>query len=127
MAVAGWPAHAVEFYRLLSVTQNINYLQLDRGRTVDVRDGDAMENVNGPFDELAHMVDVRRVNSKHHRGRMNIPEVGLFVWRLKAYSVTMTPAYCYEEVSPNCLSVQRAGQRCPDLHQSPARTRIPGL
>ena len=101
-AVAGWPAHAVEFYRLLGVTQNINYLHLDRGRTVDVRDGDAMDNLNGPFDELAHTVDVRRVNSKHHRGRLNIPEVGVFVWRLKAYSVTQTPAYCHEEVSPNC-------------------------
>ena len=29
-AVGGWPAHAVEFYRLLGVTQNINYLHLDR-------------------------------------------------------------------------------------------------
>jgi hypothetical protein len=101
-AVAGWPAHAVEFYRLLGVTQNINYLRLDRGQTVDVRDGDALENINGPFDELAHTVDIRRINSSHHRGRMNIPEVGVFVWRLKVYSVTKTAAYCYEEVSPNC-------------------------
>ncbi|MFI5456619.1 MAG: hypothetical protein ACHRXM_14315 [Isosphaerales bacterium] len=118
MAVAGWPAHAVEFYRLLSVTQNINYLQLDRGQTVDVRDGDAMENVNGPFDELAHMVDVRRINSKHHRGRLNIPEVGLFVWRLKAYSVTNTPAYCFEEVSPNCFLFSVLGNDSP-LYTNP--------
>jgi hypothetical protein len=102
MSVAGWPAHAVEFYRLLGVTQNINYLHLDRGQTVDVRDGDALEHVDGPFDELAHTVDVRRVNSNHFRGRANIPEVGVFVWRLKAYSVTRTPAYCYEEESPYC-------------------------
>lgn len=102
MAVAGWPAHAVEFYRLLGVTQNINYLHLDRGRTVDVRDGDALEYINGPFDELAHTVDVRRINSHRAHGRANIPEVGVFVWRLKAYSVTRTPAYCYEEESPNC-------------------------
>src|SRR5579863_2348579 len=27
--VAGWPALAVEFYRLLGVTQNINFLHLD--------------------------------------------------------------------------------------------------
>lgn len=102
MSVAGWPAHAVEFYRLLGVTQNIKYLHLDRGRTVDVRDGSAMDDIDGPFDELAHTVDVRRVNSKHRRGTANIPEVGIFVWRLKAYSVTQTPAYCYEEESPNC-------------------------
>jgi hypothetical protein len=102
-AVGGWPAHAVEFYRLLGMTQNINYLHLDRGRTADVRDADAMENIDGPFDELGHTVDIRRVNSKHHRGRLDIAEVGLFVWRLKAYSVTQTPAYCDEEISPNCF------------------------
>src|ERR1700733_12363247 len=39
MSVAGWPAQAVEFYRRLGVTQNINYLHLDRGRTADLRDG----------------------------------------------------------------------------------------
>jgi hypothetical protein len=102
-AAGGWPAHAVEFYRLLGVTQNINYLQLDRGQTVDVRDGDAMDGINGSFDELAHTVDVRRVNSQHDRGRFNITDVGVFVWRLNTYSVTQTPAYCYEEVAPNCF------------------------
>jgi hypothetical protein len=101
-AVGGWPAHAVESYRLLGVTQNIDYLHLHRGRTVDVRDGDALENIGGPFEELARTVDVRRVDSKHRRGRANIPDVGVYVWRLKAYSVTKTPAYCFEEESPNC-------------------------
>jgi hypothetical protein len=101
-SVAGWPAHAVEFFRLLGVTQNINYTHLYRGRTVDVRNGDALSNLNGPFDETGHTVDVRRVNSTHHRGRFNIPEVGIFVWRIKAFSVTQAPAYVYEEESPNC-------------------------
>ncbi len=44
-AVAGWPGRAVEFYRLLSFTQNINYLRIDRGRTVDLRDGDALDDL----------------------------------------------------------------------------------
>jgi hypothetical protein len=112
-AVAGWPARAVEFYRLLGVTQNIDYLHLDRGRTVDLRDGDALENLNGPFDEVGHMVDVRRVNSRHFPGRGNIPEVGVFVWRLKAYSVTQTPAYCFEEESPNCYLFSVLGNDTP--------------
>jgi hypothetical protein len=101
-AIAGWPARAVEFYRLLSVTQNIDCLHLDRGFNADLRDGDAMENIATAFDETTRNVDVRRVNSHHFPGYPNIPEVGLFVWRLKAYSVTQTPAYCFEEESPNC-------------------------
>jgi len=101
-AVAGWPARAVEFYRLLSVTQNLNYLHLDRGRTGELRDGDALDVLGSAFDEMAHTADLRRVNSIHFPGRGNIPEVGVFVWRLKAYSVTETTAYHYEEESPNC-------------------------
>ncbi len=112
-AVAGWPARAVEFYRLLGVAQALNHLHLDRGRTVDLRNGDALERLNGPFDELAHTIDVRRINSHRDPGRYNIPSVGVFVWRLKAYSVTRTPAYCFEEVAPNCYLFSVLGNDTP--------------
>ena len=108
-AIAGWPAKAVEFYRLLAWTQNIDYLHMDRGRTVDVRDGDALHAIGTAFDELAHSVDVRRVNSARSRGTMNIPEVGVFVWRLGAYTVTQAPAYNYDEESPNCFLFSALG------------------
>jgi hypothetical protein len=113
LAVAGWPARAVEFYRLLGVTQNIDYLHLDRGRTVELRDGDALDYLDGPFDELAHTADVRCVNSMHGQGAPNIPGVGLFIWRLKVYSVTRTPAYCFEEESPNCYLFSVLGNDTP--------------
>jgi hypothetical protein len=100
--VAGWPARAVEFYRRLAVAQSINHRRLDRGRTVDLRDGDALDRLDGPFDDLAHIVDVRRIISKRTLGRYNIPSVGVFVWRLRSYPVTQTPAYCFEEHGPNC-------------------------
>src|SRR6266850_8023391 len=94
--VTGWPARAVEFYQLLTVAQHVNHLHLDRGRTVDLRAGDALDRIGGPFDELAHHVDVRRINSRRTRGRYNIPSVGLFLWRLKEYSITKAPAYHLE-------------------------------
>jgi hypothetical protein len=103
--VAGWPARAVEFYTLLAWTQNLNHLHLDRARTVDVRNGDAFELRASPFDTLAHTADLRGINSFGTSGRYNIPAVGLFVWRLKTYSVSKvpsgyaseTPALCVEE------------------------------
>ncbi len=95
-SAAGWPARAVEFYRLLRVAQHINYLHLERGRTVDLRQGDSLERLDGPFDELAHTVDVRRINSHRTLGRYNIPSLGVYVWRLKSYSVTKAPAYCMD-------------------------------
>jgi len=98
--VAGWLARAVEFYRLLGWTQNINSLHFKRGRTVDVRNGDALDRLGGPFDESAHTVDVRRIISHRTRGRYNIPSVGLFIWRLKVYSVTKTRARQQEDRAP---------------------------
>ena len=67
------------------------------------------DDLDGPFDRIAHNVDVRRVNSHHFPGHGNIPELGLFVWRLKTYTVTLTPAYCYEEQSPNCFLFSALG------------------
>jgi hypothetical protein len=117
-AVAGWPARAVEFYRLLGFTQNINYLHLDRGTTVDVRDGDALDELGGPFEELAHTVDIRAINARHFPERYNIPEVGAFVWRLQTFSVTQAPAYCLEEESPNCYLFSVLGNDAPLYNRS---------
>lgn len=95
--VADWPGRAVEFYKLLSWMQPLNHQRLDRGRTVDLRDGLALEYLDGPFDRIAHTVDVRRIRSTRTAGRYNIPSVGLFAWRLKVYSRTREPAYALEE------------------------------
>jgi hypothetical protein len=93
---AGWPARAVEYFKLLDVFQNINQLRLDRGRSVDLHDLDTLDLVDRPFDASAHTVDVRRINSHRTRGRYNIPSVGLFVWRLRSYSITRAPAHCVD-------------------------------
>lgn len=111
--VAGWPARAVEFYRLLGWTQAVNHVRLDYGRTVDLRHGHALNLIDSPFEEVAHTVDVRRINSHHSQGRHNIPHVGLFVWRLKSYPASNTPAYCLEEVSPRCYTFSVLGNDTP--------------
>ncbi len=107
--VARWPARAVEFFQLLGVTQSLNHLRLERGRTVDLRNGDALSRLNGPFDEIAHTVDVRRPNSHRTLGRYNVPSVGLFIWRLQAYSVTRTPAYFLEGSNIEAFSFSLLG------------------
>jgi hypothetical protein len=111
--VAGWPARAVEFYRLLGWTQALNHLRLERGQTANIRSPERMDRLDGPFDDLAHTVDVRRINSHRSLGWHNIPSVGLFVWRLRAYSVTQTPAYCLEQVGPHCYTFSVLGNAAP--------------
>jgi hypothetical protein len=111
--VANYPGRAVEFYKLLAYVQPLNHLRLERGRSVDVRDMNRLDLLNSPFDNLAHTVDVRRIQSRYQQGRYNIPSVGLFVWRLKTYSVTNAPATCLEQVGPNCFAFSVLGNDAP--------------
>ena len=111
--VAGWPARAVEFFKLLGWAQHIDHLHLDRHRTANLRDMDALDRLGGPFESITRSVDVRRIDSARTRGRSNIPSVGVFVWRLKSHSVTATPAYCAEEAGPHCFTFSVLGQDAP--------------
>ena len=99
--VAAWPARAVESYRLLGWNQHLAHLHLDRGRTVDLRDVDALVTLGGPFDRLAHRVDVREVGAERPRtqGLWNIPSVAVHVWRLGSYPITRAPARAVDSLS----------------------------
>jgi hypothetical protein len=96
--VAGWPARAVEFDRLTAQTQYVPVPRPRRGRLVDLRRGDDLDRLGGPFDTVARRPDVRRPNSRRSEGRFNLPSVGVFVWRLRPYSVTQAPAHCVDHV-----------------------------
>jgi hypothetical protein len=88
--VTGWDARAVEFFELLATTQYLNHLRPKNVRTPDLRDLPALELLDTPFDTIAHTAEVRHIASG--RGKYNIPNIGLFVWRLQAYPLTLSPA-----------------------------------
>lgn len=94
--VTGWPARAVEFFQLLATTQHMNHVRRENLSFVGVRDAARLEWLGTAFErlepdaDLPHTADVRRIAGA--RGRYNIPNVGLFVWRLRAYSLTRSPA-----------------------------------
>ncbi|MEU5536811.1 hypothetical protein [Streptomyces sp. NPDC020362] len=98
--VADWPARAVELSRHVAHTQPVKLYGTgrrgDRGRLLDLRDGSALALAGGPFEETARTVDVRRANSVRKQGGWTPAGVGLFVWRLKPYSLTASPAYCID-------------------------------
>ncbi|MFD0346183.1 hypothetical protein ACFQ0M_09125 [Kitasatospora aburaviensis] len=107
--VAGLPGHAVEAYRLLARHQQLNHQQADRGRTADLRAGTMLDRLGGPFDALAHTVDVRRPGSHRTAGLHNIPGVGLYVPRLRAYPVTHSQAGQVERVGRWAFTFDPAG------------------
>ncbi|MFE6802187.1 hypothetical protein ACFVEN_10930 [Streptomyces sp. NPDC057681] len=97
--VAGWPARAVELSRLVAHHQSVKLYRdtpAERGRLLDLRDGSALALAGGPFDSTARTVDIRRADSSRKQGGRTPAGVGLFVWRLKAYSLTSSPAYCID-------------------------------
>lgn len=88
--VTGWPASAVEFFTRLIWSQNMNHIRAGDAATVDLRDWKAIERLDSAFESNDHVVDVRRIATG--RGKYNIPNVGIFLWRLQAYSLTASPA-----------------------------------
>ncbi len=89
--VTGWPAHVVEFFEHLSTTQHFNHGRLGKGGTLDLGDANRLELLGGPFETAAHTADVRHIDNA--RGRYNIPNVGVFLWRLQSYPVTQGTAH----------------------------------
>ena len=89
--VTGWDARVVEFFQLLTATQYMNHIRPGHVQSPDLRLWEPLASLHTPFDRLPHTVDVRRIASG--RGRYNIPNVGIFLWRLGAHSLTDSPAF----------------------------------
>lgn len=81
--VTGWDARVVEFFQLLATTQYLNHLRPNHNSWVSLRGGKLLERLNTGFDSMPHTLDVHRIESR--RGRYNIPNIGIFLWRLQAY------------------------------------------
>src|SRR5436190_7410253 len=90
--VTAWNARAVEFFQLLGWTQwTPNHIRSKIFYAPDLRNWETLENINGPFDTVAHTVDVRHVAAGE--GKYNIQNIGIFLWRLGAYPLTKSPAF----------------------------------
>jgi hypothetical protein len=87
----GWDAKVVEYFKLLATTQFMNHLRPDNLYSPDLRKWEPLERNGTPFESLAHTIDVRQISSR--RGRYNIPNIGIFLWRLHSYSLTDSPAF----------------------------------
>lgn len=81
--VTHWPARAVEYFQRLSTTQYMNHIRPKAGGPASLRDSNALEWVDGPFETVHYTADVRHIDNG--RGRYNIPNVGIFLWRLIAH------------------------------------------
>ncbi|RNI39844.1 hypothetical protein EFY79_00645 [Hanamia caeni] len=88
--ISGWNAHVAEFFQLLATTQYMNHIRLDHPATADLRLMNKLDLLGSSFDTIAHAADVRHVSNG--RGKYNIPNIGLFIWRIQSYKVMMADA-----------------------------------
>ena len=86
----GWSAVAVEFFQRIATTQYLNHLRPEHRITANINDAKSLAFINTAFDSLPHNIDVRRISSQ--RGFYNLPNIGIFLWRIKSYQWQDTPA-----------------------------------
>ncbi|MGH4024794.1 MAG: phage tail protein [Pseudonocardiaceae bacterium] len=88
--VTGWPARVVEYFQLLGTTQHLEHVRPANLHTPDLRDASRLELLETPFGTATRTAEVRHIDVR--RGRHNIPNIGLHLWRLAAYAVAGTDA-----------------------------------
>lgn len=81
--VTGWPVVAVEFFQKLVWSQNVNHVRPDAPGIASVRDAEAARAAHGPFETACHTAGAGPAAG--WAGRYNLPNIGLFIWRLDAY------------------------------------------
>ena len=87
--VTDWPARAVEFFEQLATTQYMNHVRLHAPATADLRSLPRMLQQGGPFNAVAHTAEMRRPEAGS--GRYNIPNIGIFLWRLQPFRLSDVP------------------------------------
>jgi hypothetical protein len=120
--VTNWSARAVEFFQLLAATQHLNHLRPKNLRTPHLRNTAKLELLDTPFDTIAHTGEIRRIASK--RGKYNIPNVGIFLWRLRPYFVKMGQAL---SISDGCFTFNPLGIDIPLFNRPITETEISHL
>ena len=109
-ATTGWPTEVIPYFERLSITQTLENIVLDRGRTIDLHQVTALELLNQPFDPFAHTIDVHRPDDdilginyyeRIQLGEYDIQNIGIFLWRLRSFPVQFSEA---AKVKNGCFS-----------------------
>lgn len=88
--VTGWNARAVEYFALLATNQSMIHRRPGNRVTPSVREGAALEWLGTAFDTISRTLDVRRIETG--AGLYNVPNVGIFLWRIDAHRLSRSPA-----------------------------------
>ena len=124
--VTGWYVRLVEYGQLLSLTTHMHNIT-ERGRLVNLRRATELSLLDGPFESTAHTVDIHRVapetrsdeaQSRTLQGKYSPNTVGIFVWRLQSYLMSLVPARANmqaggHDLPPGCFTFDPSGRDMP--------------
>jgi len=115
--VTDWAGRAVELYNEVGMTQYLNHLRSGLGGTASLRELRDNALVGSAFDPLCYTADVRLMSGTRQapqleaerpaprsgrklagvgKGRPNLPNIGLYIWRLKPYRLERATAFPHD-------------------------------
>jgi hypothetical protein len=116
--VTGWGAHANEFFLTLGATQYVKCVRLHNDYAADVRSWKPRAFARSGFSTMCRKVDVHLPVSPG-LPRYNLPNIGVFLWSLQAFSVTGgNPVQASDSsgVVPGCYRFTSLGYDMPLFH-----------
>ncbi len=146
--VSGWYVRLSEYGQLLSLTPHLRNI-VDRGRFADLHHATELAMLGGPFEMTAHTIDIRRIaaestnngpQSRALQGKYSPDNMGVFVWRLQSYLMSLVPAGAItrmgeRDLPPGCFTFNPLGRDMPlfcqpqevtSLTERPDATNLPG-
>ena len=88
--VTGWGANVVEYFQILATTQFVNHIRPSSLAVADIRNADRAL-LNTPFDRYARTTEMRNISTR--LGKYNIPNIGIYLWRLLQQKMEASPAF----------------------------------
>lgn len=105
--VTDWDANVVEFFQVLATTQYMNHIRPANLSVANIRSADHAL-LNTPFDSYARTAEMRNVETR--LGKYNIPNIGIYLWRLQQQKIEGAPAfpvdslrYCFDPLGKSVL------------------------
>ena len=135
--VTGWYVRLLEYWQLLSLTPHMRNIT-NKGHFVDLHHATELSMLGGPFETTAHVIDIRRLapetpnddpQSRALQGKYAPDNVGVFVWRLQSYLMSLVPAKAITRVGerdlpPGCFTFDPLGRDMPLFTQAHAITTL---
>ena len=135
--VTGWNVRLLEYDQLLSLTSLLRNIA-DRSRFVDLHHATELTMLGSPFETTAHTIDIRRIapettndepQSRALQGKYSPDNIGVFLWRLQSYLMTLVPAGAItrmgeRDLPSGCFTFDPLGRDMPLFTQAQAVTSL---